>query len=90
MNCKILFTLVTLFVSSTIFSKDPMFDVCPLKVGEKVPEGITVTDDKGKAIVLDQFLKEKPTVLIFFRGGWCGYCSKHLADIQDAKKDIEN
>ena len=30
----------------------------------------------------------KPTVIIFYRGGWCPYCNAHLADVQKAEKDL--
>jgi peroxiredoxin len=29
-------------------------------------------------------LRSGPVVLTFYRGGWCGYCSAYLADLQDA------
>lgn len=30
-----------------------------------------------------------PTMLIFYRGGWCPYCSKQLAGIQDIEQDLK-
>jgi peroxiredoxin len=70
-------------------AQNGMYDVCPLKVGESIPEGISLQSKEGKAIELKSVLAEKPTVLIFYRGGWCPYCTKHLAEIQEAKSEIE-
>ena len=30
----------------------------------------------------------QPTVIIFYRGGWCPYCNAHLADVQKAEKEL--
>ena len=62
-------------------------DICPLKVGEVIPETV-LKDLKNTNTDLAQ-LCQKPTVLIFFRGGWCGYCSKHLSAVQEAKEEIQ-
>jgi len=77
----IIFFLTLSFISSA------QNDICPLKVGETIPK-ITLQDFENKETDLAK-LCQKPTVLIFFRGGWCGYCSRHLSAIQEAKEDIE-
>ena len=41
----------------------------PLQVGARVPE-VSVLAVNGKAIALKDIVGEKPTVLIFYRGGW--------------------
>lgn len=81
---KYCFTI--LFVALSFLSQ-AQEAVCPLKVGEKIPE-ITLQAIDGQGVNINE-LAQKPTVLIFVRGGWCGYCSKHLSAIQEAKKDIE-
>lgn len=56
-----------------------------LKVGDSIPE-VTVRDEASKEVALRQLAAEKPTVLIFYRGGWCPFCTRHLqslATIQD-------
>jgi len=32
--------------------------------------------------------KEKPTVLIFYRGGWCPYCDTHLCELQSIESEL--
>lgn len=44
-------------------------EVCPAKIGTKLPNLSFVTVD-GKAFDLNTILAKKPTVLIFYRGGW--------------------
>ena len=54
--------------------------VKPLKVGDAVPEAL-VKNSNDKEIDLKALVLSKPTVLIFFRGGWCPYCSTHLREM---------
>ena len=43
--------------------------VCPLLPGMKVPE-VLVRNLEGESVSLAQILSGKPSVLIFYRGGW--------------------
>jgi len=43
--------------------------ICPLLNGAKIPE-ITVKTTDGTMFDLAAALKTKPTVLVFYRGGW--------------------
>lgn len=52
----------------------------PLKVGMHAPNAALRTAD-GKETDLKSVLNKKPTVLIFYRGGWCPFCNLHLADL---------
>lgn len=49
-----------------------------LKVGEKVPEAMLQTAD-GKDVALSSLYAQGPVVVVFYRGGWCPYCTKSLA-----------
>lgn len=62
-------------------------DISPLLIGESIPEG-TVTDMWGKAVSLRAIVSTKPTILIVYRGGWCPYCNRQLAELQSIEKDI--
>jgi len=62
-------------------------DVSPLLIGEKAPRAF-VSSFAGKPDSLSHILSVKPTVLIFYRGGWCPYCNIHLAELQNIEKDI--
>jgi peroxiredoxin len=60
----------------------------PLLVGQTTPNVELVNLD-GKTVKLLDVLKEKPTVLVFFRGGWCPYCNAQLIDLRKALPMIE-
>ncbi|MFO8001747.1 MAG: peroxiredoxin-like family protein [Marinilabilia sp.] len=62
-------------------------DISPLLFGETIPDvALTATD--GTQHQLYSVIKEKPTVLLFYRGGWCPYCNQHLAEIQDVEDEV--
>ncbi len=44
-------------------------DVCPLLTGMAIPE-LTFTSADGGSFDLMTAVKEKPAVLVFYRGGW--------------------
>ncbi len=81
-------TLILFTISQIAMAQNPMFDICPLKVGSAIPE-VSLADKNNKAHTLEELTAEKPTVIIFYRGAWCGYCTQHLAELNDAKADIE-
>jgi peroxiredoxin len=59
----------------------------PLKAGTKAPESL-LTNLEGKQENLSSILSIKPTVLIFYRGGWCPFCNTHLAELGKIESDI--
>jgi len=61
--------------------------VSPLLPGLAVPN-IELKDQYGKTVSLAERFKEKTTVLIVYRGGWCPYCSKQLANVQKIEKEL--
>jgi len=62
-------------------------DVCPLKAGQKVPDPVLWSiDDKEES--LSEILNGKPTVLVFYRGGWCPYCNMQLSELRKIEKQI--
>lgn len=60
----------------------------PLAVGERVPD-VSVRDVDGEAVSLRAAAARKPTVLIFYRGGWCPFCTRHLAGVQGVVPELE-
>jgi peroxiredoxin len=62
-------------------------DVSPLLIGEEIPD-VKLADLNGSNIGLKDITKKKPTVLIFYRGGWCPYCNLHLSELQTIEADI--
>ena len=55
--------------------------VHPLPVGARAPmfEGVTA-DGKVRSFTPDGF--RRPTIVIFYRGGWCPYCNMQLSDLR--------
>lgn len=44
--------------------------VCPIKIGSEIPK-LTLQTPEGKAFDLRAAVARKPTLLVFYRGGWC-------------------
>ncbi|MDE3056730.1 MAG: AhpC/TSA family protein [Bacteroidota bacterium] len=62
-------------------------DIHPLLVGMKVPD-VVLMNVEGNPVRLYSFLSEKPTVLVFYRGGWCPYCNVQLAQLRTIENDV--
>lgn len=61
----------------------------PLAVGSKLPKGSVAWTKTGAALDLNKTAKEKPTVLIYYRGGWCPFCNIHLQELQKSVPALE-
>ncbi|MBA4136396.1 MAG: antioxidant AhpC [Opitutus sp.] len=59
----------------------------PLGVGAPVPAALVRTVE-GEQVELRTVLGGRPTVLIFYRGGWCPYCTKHLAALAEIEGEL--
>jgi peroxiredoxin len=92
MNRKIVLLLASvLLIGKTTMAQLPKVaeDVTPLLVGEVFPM-LTLQNESGKDVNLAQFTKSKPTVIIFYRGGWCPYCNAHLTQVAAIEDKIKN
>lgn len=80
---------VTFFSTFTLKAQVPnkAEDISPLLIGEKLPNA-TLKNAEGKTVKLHTLLSEKPTVLVFYRGGWCPYCNLQLSGLATAEEDI--
>lgn len=67
------------FANSTGLAPDAK-SARPLSVGATAPDAQLRAPD-GATLSLATLLTEKPTVLVFYRGGWCPYCNKQLAEL---------
>lgn len=63
-------------------------EIFPILVGQQIPE-VNLLDLNNQTVQLLDLVKEKPTVLVVYRGGWCPFCSTHLAALNDVENDIE-
>lgn len=60
----------------------------PVEEGERAPSA-TVFTPEGRPLNLESLYGEAPTVLIFYRGGWCPYCRDHLADLRNVEDELK-
>lgn len=63
-------------------------DISPLLIGETIPTA-SLMDASGKKFDLNAAVAAKPTILIFYRGGWCPFCSKQLSGLEAIAPDLE-
>ncbi|MDP5190567.1 peroxiredoxin-like family protein [Rheinheimera baltica] len=56
--------------------------VSPLLNGLSIPD-VTLTTADNKAVSLMSLVQKKPSVLVFYRGGWCPYCNAQLASLRE-------
>lgn len=56
-------------------------ETSPLAVGATVPD-IVVKDADGADVKLRDRFAQKPTVLIYYRGGWCPFCTIQLGALK--------
>ena len=63
--------------------------ISPLLIGEKIPEG-TLKTMGGKTIETSSLWKERRTILIIYRGGWCPFCNTHLSEVGQAQTELRD
>jgi peroxiredoxin len=66
---------------------DDAADVKPILTGTHIPNAMVQTVE-GENISIKKLVRKKPTVLIFYRGSWCPYCNRHLAELQQAEQQL--
>lgn len=88
--------LIFLFVMAAFFNfsgyaqvAEKAEDISPLLNGETFPDAVLKAPD-GSEHDLSEILKQKPSVVLFYRGGWCPFCNAHLAEIQEVQNDVVN
>jgi peroxiredoxin len=87
---KTLLTIVTLLISTQSFALDRTTIaadadlVTPLLNGQTLPDA-KLMDTSGNSVSLQQLTDGKATLIIFYRGGWCPYCSRQLAELKDVE-----
>ena len=61
----------------------------PLAAGAAAP-AFTARNADGSDFAFDPAALERPVMLIFYRGGWCPYCKRHLAELRHVVPELEN
>ncbi len=59
----------------------------PISVGETIPD-VTLQNVQCEKINVRKLASQKPTLITFYRGGWCPYCNVHLADLGKIESDL--
>lgn len=67
---------------------DSAENVTPLLISQTAPNSKLKTLD-GDPVSLRALTMQKPTVLIFYRGGWCPYCNRQLAGLKDIEGRLD-
>lgn len=62
--------------------------VTPLLNGLTIP-GVSLTNADNKQAQLLDLVKQKPSVLVFYRGGWCPYCNAQLSALRDIEPQLD-
>jgi peroxiredoxin len=60
----------------------------PLAAGDPVPE-VTLSALDGSKVPLAELYEDQPVALVFFRGGWCPYCTRHLGAIGEVLPELD-
>ncbi|WP_138431610.1 peroxiredoxin-like family protein [Fodinibius saliphilus] len=84
--CSLLFTFASTTYAQTSYAPEAS-EVEPALTGTTIPNASVKTVD-DETIELKKIISQKPTVLIFYRGGWCPYCNKHLAELQRVEQKL--
>ncbi|MBV7441686.1 peroxiredoxin family protein [Weeksellaceae bacterium TAE3-ERU29] len=81
--------LPLLFLGSIVMAQvaDKAEDISPLLIGEKLPEAHLVNLD-NEQVKLSELLKEKPTIIAIYRGGWCPFCTQQLSGLAEIQEEI--
>jgi peroxiredoxin len=62
-------------------------DVRPLGEGERAPTAELRRVD-GQAVEMAELYRRQPTMLVFYRGGWCPYCNVQLGHLAEAEGEL--
>jgi peroxiredoxin len=63
-------------------------EIRPLLIGSSVPDVQVQTID-GKQVSLPKALGDAPVVVVFYRAGWCPFCSRQLGGLRDIEAPLK-
>lgn len=64
-------------------------EVKPLLPGMKV-ENTCVQDLNKQRVCTDELFADKPSIIVFYRGGWCPYCNAQLNRMKSIEADLKS
>jgi len=72
--------------AETNAAPDSAMDVQPLLIGETIPD-ITLQSHQNESVnLLDK--SSENTLFVFYRGGWCPFCSAELAELSSIEDQL--
>lgn len=84
--------MLTALIATTLVNQDVVptdaREIKPLQVGQAAPEA-DLTSLQGDKVKLATQLNGKPTVLAFYRGGWCPFCNVHLSELGQIADEVK-
>ncbi len=80
------FSLISFYSTAQIPEK--AIHISPLLIGEKIPN-VKLKTEKNEDVSITAFTELQPTILVFYRGNWCPYCTKHLSAIAEIENEIK-
>jgi peroxiredoxin len=83
MKRSILLIFLSLLILSIYAQEKPE----GLYINSKAPD-FRANDQNGVEVRLKNIIKDSLVVLVFYRGQWCPYCSKHLKKLEDSLLQI--
>lgn len=89
-NIALLLSLAFIFNSIGLSAQIPAKpeEISPLLIGENIP-AIRIPDATGNDFDLNLAIAKQPTLLVFYRGGWCPYCNKQLSGLQEIETELK-
>lgn len=95
MRARISTLLLPLCIALLSFATDSHAEIAasaeetsPLAAGGAAP-AFTARNADGSDFDFDPGVLERPAMLIFYRGGWCPYCNRHLAELRHVVPELE-
>ncbi len=90
MRARLLLTVLLLIASPLLFANEPAAGPEAIRLP---PAGVAAPDAAlesvaGEATRLSTVLDGRPALRVFYRGGWCPYCSLQLAELRHLVPDL--
>lgn len=62
-------------------------DVNPLLVSSEIPD-VELKNIDNETVRLKELVSQQPSILVFYRGGWCPYCNRQLSDLNAIEEQL--
>lgn len=62
-------------------------EVTPLLISSEIPD-VELKNIEGQTVRLKELVSQKPSIIVFYRGGWCPYCNRQLSDLHIIEEEL--